>query len=230
MKDKLFRALITEFLGSFLIVSISCWSFKSLEMNKMDYSGLGAVNAFILAICTWAGFSTSGSHFNPVITLIHWMLLDFDMKKTSSYIFAQIAGSIFAALIVLMMTPLEYQQDDFYPSVSYPMILPLISKFQGLMMEMIMSICFVLVYFLTVVNKKIPHNMFGFALGGVILMGSVSIGPYTGACINPLRSLGPQIMLMNFSDSIIYWLGILSGSFFAAFYCTNFLQNDLNMA
>lgn len=59
---------MTEFIGTLFIVFASCWSFKSYELNKLSLNGLAAVNGLVLAFAMWGGYSTSGAHYNPVIT------------------------------------------------------------------------------------------------------------------------------------------------------------------
>ena len=68
LSTTLIRALMTEFIGTFVIVFASCWSFKSYELAKISISGLAGVNAMVLAFAMWAGYATSGAHYNPVIT------------------------------------------------------------------------------------------------------------------------------------------------------------------
>lgn len=68
ISNTLIRALMTEFIGTLFIVFVSCWSFKSYELAKISIAGLASCNALVLAFTMWAGYSTSGAHYNPVIT------------------------------------------------------------------------------------------------------------------------------------------------------------------
>lgn len=70
--------------------------------------------------------------------------------------------------------------------------------------------------------------MFGFAIASVILFGTVAFGPFTGACINIVRILGPHTLSGDFSDLFIYIIASVSGGVFGAFYYNFFLENAEN--
>lgn len=63
-----------EFLGSLMIVIVSCWSFKAFEFNKLTIGGLGLINGGIIAVILWLGYSISNSHFNPSISLSYLLI------------------------------------------------------------------------------------------------------------------------------------------------------------
>lgn len=108
---------MAEFIGSFLLVFISCWSQKSFELNKIDMIGLGAANGLTYAFLTYAGFNISGAHYNPVISLQYWIFKKRSLYHVFLYWVVQILGSIIASILVLLMMPLEFQTEI---SVSYP--------------------------------------------------------------------------------------------------------------
>jgi len=55
--------------------------------------------------------------------------------------------------------------------------------------------------------------------GCTILALSIAVGPYTGASMNPARSIGPAIFTGDWTSHWVYWVGpCLSGFFTAIFY------------
>ena len=129
LSNTLIRALMIEFIGTLFIVFASCWSLKSYELSKLTINGLAAVNAFVLAFVSWSGFSTSGAHFNPVITFEYVFIKRKPLSTAFLYMASQVSASVLAGFVVLVMTPLEYQQSETLPAVSFPRILPIITDF-----------------------------------------------------------------------------------------------------
>lgn len=74
VKKITYRTLLTEFLGSTIIVIITCISFKAKELNKIDSLGLGVVNGLIVAALVWTCYFTSGAHFNPALSLSFFVI------------------------------------------------------------------------------------------------------------------------------------------------------------
>lgn len=223
--SKNIKALLTEFIGSFLIVFVTCWSFTALQLDQIGYLALGIANALIVASCAWAGYTNSGAHFNPVITILRLSMGNMNPSKAVFYIIAQLLGSFFAALLVILLIPYDFQQ-DLETFIGFPKISIIVSDFQAFLMEFIFSMLYVFVYFATIVDKRAPTSVFGFALGAVILLGSISIGAYTNACINPIRIFGPHLLIGRVNNTVIYWLANLTGGIFAGFYYTFFFLRN----
>lgn len=56
---------------------------------------------------------------------------------------------------------------------------------------------------------------------------AISVGPYTGCSMNPVRSLAPAIWNMNFDHMWIYWFGPIGGSLLASLgYMAVFAPNN----
>jgi glycerol uptake facilitator-like aquaporin len=69
MKKQTVKAAVIEFLGSFLITMVCCWSLYSIRAEQLTYLGHSLINAMILASLIWVAIVESGSHFNPIITI-----------------------------------------------------------------------------------------------------------------------------------------------------------------
>ncbi len=103
------KAYLTEFLGSFIIIFISCWSIITTDLNQIDSFGSNACVGLVTAACIWAGVAKSGAHFNPVIILVKLAIRQFEVQKAVLYIVFQLLGSFLGALIVILIIPYEYQ-------------------------------------------------------------------------------------------------------------------------
>jgi aquaporin related protein len=58
---------------------------------------------------------------------------------------------------------------------------------------------------------------------------SMAGGAFTGASMNPARSLGPALWNWNWSYHWVYWAGPLSGGFAASFFYKYVFQRDLEL-
>ena len=220
------RALLTEFFGSFFIVFVTCWSFTAFRLGQIGYLALGLANGLVVAACVWAGVSTSGAQYNPIITIVKLAIRNMNFSKAALYILFQLLGSFLAALIVVLLVPYDFQQ-NIDTIIGYPKISILVSDFQAFLIEFILSMLYVFMYFATVVDKRAPSNIFGFALGAVITVGTVSVGSDTNACVNPARIFGPQLLTGLMETSWLYWSATIAGGLFAGFYYDFFLLKDI---
>jgi len=49
-------------------------------------------------------------------------------------------------------------------------------------------------YFALILDKRNTKYIYGFALGGIIMVCTMGFGPLTGACITPIKIIGPMIL------------------------------------
>jgi glycerol uptake facilitator protein len=71
-------------------------------------------------------------------------------------------------------------------------------------LEVVASAFLMLTYMGTAVDKQAPSGIYGFAVGGAYLCGSLTIGNITGGSLNPAKYYGTQIGALPWSQN---WLG-----------------------
>jgi len=107
VKFTLGQRLSAEFLGTAGIVAVvlgtghmaaqlAAVPSVDLLMNALATSG-----ALFVLISLFA--SVSGSHFNPVVTLVFWLRKEIAIADAAGYVIAQIAGAISGALLANLM-------------------------------------------------------------------------------------------------------------------------------
>jgi glycerol uptake facilitator-like aquaporin len=69
MKKQTVKAAVIEFLGSFLITMVCCWSLYSIKEHQIGFLGHSLIGGMLLATLIWMAIVESGSHFNPIITI-----------------------------------------------------------------------------------------------------------------------------------------------------------------
>merc|ERR1712013_430594 len=92
---------------------------------------------------------------------------------------------------------------------------PSISVGQGFGIEFMITLVLVLVVFAAAADANNKDNVKGsapLAISLSITTCHLFAIPLTGSSMNPARSLGPAVILQNFSNHWVYWVGPLLGS------------------
>nr|XP_018999175.1 uncharacterized protein I203_08268 [Kwoniella mangroviensis CBS 8507]OCF62636.1 hypothetical protein I203_08268 [Kwoniella mangroviensis CBS 8507] len=96
---------------------------------------------------------------------------------------------------------------------------PNVSVSQGLFMEMFLTAELVLAIFMLAVEKHGGTFLAPLGIGIALFMGHMVGIYYTGAGLNPARSLGPAVVEKTFPGyHWIYWIGPFLGSLLASFF------------
>ncbi len=61
-------------------------------------------------------------------------------------------------------------------------------------------------------DERVPKSVIGLSVGAVISVCSFIGGPFTGASMNPARSLGPAIMANDYTSIVIYIMSPIIGA------------------
>lgn len=213
---------VSEFLGTFFIVFVSAWSFLLWQKDQIKLSGLGLANGFATTVAVWAGFEASEAHFNPIVTFVRLATGKFPFSRSMAYIVIQLLGSTFGALLAMLLSPSEFQRDPNGP-IGRPKRDPLYTDFQVFLFEFIGSMLYIFIFYSTVIDKRAANNVFGVSLGAVITVCTIAFGKASGACVNPVRVFGSQVMLGFDSEAANYWFAHLAGGVFIAFYYNAFI-------
>src|SRR5262249_28093472 len=151
-------------------------------------------------------------HFNPAVTAGFLVTRRIEPVMGGLYIVAQLLGAMVAsyALKATMPTALFEAMRGGGQSISVT-----ISGLQAFTLEAIATFFLVFAVFGTAVDPQAP-KVGGFAIGLVVAVDILAIGPLTGASMNPARSFGPAVATGIYEGQIIYWLGPLVGGMVAA--------------
>ena len=163
---------VAEFSGTFLMVLLGCGSI-ALGWNPLAVSITFGVAVFT-AIMIFQPIS--GAHINPAVSIAFAANGNLEREVLPGYIIAQCLGGWAAALIVLA--------GHTTPSVST-------SQAWGIEI----AITLLLMYSIHVLVRR-KANLFYLALGVGSMVGILAFlfGGFTGASMNPARTLGPNIV------------------------------------
>jgi aquaporin Z len=191
------RKYLAELIGTFILVVIG--SMTIVAANAMSTPiqvvvpfgfGLG-----LLAAIQSAGY-VSGGHFNPAVTLGALLDRRIDAMNALGYVVAQVIGAIAASGVVLLIASQKAVQDT---ASGFP---------EGRMLnafavEVLLTAIFLLVI-LTVTKRAPNHAAFAIPLTlAVIHFAGI---PFSGASVNPARSLAPALVGGTIDQTIIVWI------------------------
>lgn len=203
------RRLFAEMWGTFLLVLVAC---GAVVVSKFDAGvSLGmqvAAPGIMVMVAIYFMGTVSGAHLNPGVTFAFALRSHFPWKKVLPYIFAQLAGGLLAALFLRSMFGDIGNVGATVPAIQ-------LKPFKAVAIETILTAGLVNTILGTASGaRNIGHNA-AIAIGGYIALAGFWAAPLTGASMNSVRSLAPDIVRGNFETSWIYIVGPFLGALIA---------------
>jgi aquaporin Z len=204
------RAYLAELLGTFLFFAIGLSSVQAV-------GALGGAAPLLVVVPLAFGLGLlaaifafghlSGGHFNPAVTIA--MVIDGRTTPADAvgYIIAQVVGAIGAAAFVLVL----WSQEAVASTITAPG--SGFSDVQALVLETVLTAIFLLVI-LTATKHAATHAALAIPLTLVAI--HMAAVPFTGASVNPARSIGPALIGGDLSKLWIYLVGPIAGAVIGA--------------
>ncbi|XP_016991973.2 aquaporin AQPcic [Drosophila rhopaloa] len=200
-----------EFVATALFVFVACMGCVESPAfpNSHFRSGLTFGLAILIAIQCFG--SVSGAHLNPAITLAAFLYGVIGWIKAIAYFVAQAAGALIGyGLLVAVLPQSSIKGVDDPAGACVTVLASDISEVQGVFIEFLITCCLVMVACSVwdPRNVKLQDSVavrFGLAVSCLIL----TAGLFTGASMNPTRSLGPAVWNNSWEHHWIYWVGPL---------------------
>lgn len=223
--------LIMEFFGTFTIVYTLMLAHVQLQENRIDYTGYALANFCVIGFMVYCGANISGGHYNVSVSIALVLTKHVSERKFMAYIASQFCGSILAGVMMQIYKTqvigkrLDY--GDAYPHSDLKNW-PFISCF---IMEMISTYLLVYMYYSTIYSISKPKTeIYGLAIGAVAAFSTLTIGPITGACLNPWRVIGPaaitfELFTAEFGYAWVYYIGCTTGAILAGLNWNWFMKN-----
>lgn len=218
------RAWLSEFVGTALVLGVGVSSI-CLALGEVGKASIMPYSARLLLVglvfgATAALFSItplgrlSGAHLNPAITATFWLLGKAHWHDLAGYVTSQLLGAIAGTSLAAVLWSQQAREVSFGATQPGPGITPLAAA--GL--EAAMTAVIVLLI-LAMASHPGTARYTPVALTIVIAVLVWQMAPFTGASMNPARSLGPAIFARVTSNYWIYVVGpFLGGAFAAAVY------------
>jgi MIP family channel proteins len=198
------RALLSELLGTFVLVffgSLAVVGSNGIQIPPILIVPFGFGFALLAGIVMFGHIS--GAHFNPAVTLAAWIDRRIDLVGSIGYLVAQAIGAVVASLLIFVLFGKEF--------TSYTLNVPAstLSDFQVFGVEAILTTVFVCVI-LSVTARAATQAVFVIPIT-LVMIHFVGM-PISGASVNPIRSIGPAIVVGDYAHLWAYIAGPLLGA------------------
>lgn len=206
------RRLFSEVLGTFFLVLVAVGGGMVNARFGGDAVPLGArvvapalmVGAIILFMGT-----VSGAHLNPAVSVAFALRGDFPWKRVPAYIVAQFVGAVLATLLLWALIGKQGNAGLTLPGTG-------ISATTAFLWEMVLTTGLVSVILGTASGAQQIGPLAAIGVASYIALAGLWGAPVSGASMNPARSLGPAIVLGDWTAWWAYLAGPLAGALIGA--------------
>jgi aquaporin Z len=200
------RRLFSELFGTFLLVLAGAGGPVVMAISHGDVSRTAAVIApglTVLAVILFMG-AISGAHLNPAVTLSFSLRGDFPWRRVPGYILVQLAGATAACLFLWAALGKHGQLGATEPGSG-------IHAWQAMLIELVLTLGLVSTILGTASSAQNVGAFSALGVGGYVCLAGLWSSPISGASMNPARSFGPDLALLDFSNYWVYIVGPLAG-------------------
>jgi aquaporin Z len=204
------RRIFSESWGTFLLVVVASGA------GVVSAQSHGAVTLpmqvvapgmMVMAIIYFMG-AVGGAHLNPAVTLAFALRGNFPWPRVPGYLLAQLAGGLAASTFLRLMFGDIGQLGATRPGIG-------VGNLQAFIMEILLTTGLVSVVLGTSSGARNIGSNGALAVGGYIALAGLWAAPVSGASMNPVRSLAPDLLGANLGTTWIYILGPLLGALIA---------------
>ena len=209
MTQAAWKPLLAEAIGTFTLIFAGAGAIIVNEVTRggVGLLGIAFAHGLAIAVMVSAFGAISGGHFNPAVTCGFLAAGRIPSGRAITYIVAQAAGAILAALALQTSYPAAAAAAV---HLGTPGLAPGVAFWTGVFLEAVGSFLLVAVVFGTVVHPQAPR-IGGLAIGLTIAMDILAFGPLTGAAMNPARAFGPAFVAGDWTAQGVYWIGPILG-------------------
>jgi len=204
------RRLFSELIGTFFLVLVGAGGAVVNAQSDGAISRAAAVTApglMVMVIILFMG-AVSGAYLSPAVSIAFAARGDFPWRHVPGYVIVQLLGATLACLFLWAILGKLGMLGVTEPG-------PGISATQAMLMELILTVGLVSAILGTASGAQ-NVGMFGaLGVGGYIILAGLWSSPISGASMNPARSFGPDMALLDFTNYWAYVVGPIAGALIA---------------
>ncbi len=204
------RRVFAETWGTFLLVMVAAGGgIVAASSGGAVTPGMIVVapGLMVMAIIYFMG-SVSGAHLNPAVTLAFAVRCNFPWRRVPGYVLAQVVGSVAATLFLRAMFGTVGALGATVPGSG-------VGSGKALIMEAVLTAGLVNTILGTASGARNIGTNGAIAVGGYIVLAGLWAAPVSGASMNPVRSLAPDLVRGHFDTTWVYLVGPVIGALIA---------------
>jgi len=202
------RRLFSELLGTFFLVLVAVGGgmvSARFGGNAVPYGAKVVAPALMVAAIILFMGTVSGAHLNPAVSFAFALRGDFPWKRVPAYIVAQFLGAILATLLLWALIGKQGSAGLTLPGSG-------ISATTAMLWEMVLTTGLVSVILGTASGAQQIGPLAAIGVGSYIALAGLWGSPVSGASMNPARSLGPALVLADWTAWWAYLAGPVAGA------------------
>lgn len=205
------RRLFSELFGTFLLVLVAVGGGMVSQRfggSAVPYGALVVAPALMVAAIILFMGAVSGAHLNPAVSLAFALRGDFPWRRVPAYVAAQLLGAVLATLLLRGLIGEQGDAGLTLPGDG-------ISTTTAMLWEVVLTVGLVS----TILGVSSGAQQLGpiaaIGVGSYIALAGLWGSPVSGASMNPARSLGPALVLGDWTSWWAYLAGPVIGGVLA---------------
>jgi aquaporin Z len=201
------RRLFSELLGTFFLVLVAVGAgmvSARFGGSAVPYTAKVVAPALMVAAIILFMGTVSGAHLNPAVSFAFALRGDFPWRRVPAYLVAQFAGAILATLLLWALIGKQGSAGLTLPGSG-------ISTTTAMLWELVLTTGLVSVILGTASGAQQIGALAAIAVGSYIALAGLWGSPVSGASMNPARSLGPALVLGDWTAWWAYLAGPAAG-------------------
>uniref|UniRef100_A0A670KI55 Aquaporin-2 n=1 Tax=Podarcis muralis TaxID=64176 RepID=A0A670KI55_PODMU len=205
------RAVLAEFLATLLFIFFGLGAALNWPVSPPNVLQISLAFGLAIATLVQAVGHVSGAHINPAVTVACLVGSQVSFLRAIFYVMAQILGAVTGAALLHQITPPHIRGSLSINRVIWP------DPGQAVTMELFLTFQLVLCIFASTDDRR-GDNLGSPALsiGFSVVLGHLLGIYYTGCSMNPARSFGPAVIVGEFDNHWVFWLGPMAGAVVAS--------------
>jgi aquaporin Z len=206
------RRFFSELLGTFFLAFVAVGG----GMVNARFGGhaipagarVVAPGLMVGAVILFMG-TVSGAHLNPAVSIAFALRGDFPWKRVPAYVIAQFLGAVLATLLLWALLGKQGSAGLTLPGHG-------ISATTAMLWELVLTTGLASVILGTASGAQQIGPLAAFGVASYIALAGLMGAPVSGASMNPARSLGPALVLGDWTAWWAYLAGPVAGGVVAA--------------
>ncbi|MCO5588819.1 hypothetical protein L7F22_042779 [Adiantum nelumboides] len=205
----LVRKVAGETIASFVVIL----TLLAVKINTYGYGAVSTlatslIGGLVVMVAIFSLGHVSGAHINPAVTIAYTTIRHFPLQLAPCYIFAHLVGATLASgLAEFVFSPTNR---------SIILVTPIGTELHSVLAETLGGFLLLLVASSVSTDTRAIGQFAGLAVGAIIAIDIMIVGPVSGGALNPARALGPAIVRWNFEHVWIYLVGPIVGGLLGA--------------